>query len=99
MSRPPVFGHGEGRWSLGSEVRVFWWAGKPTGYPVLSFEELHADGVVAAITAGGPEGWTVQVSLGPLLDLRPPPGWPGAFNPSQVRRRGSPEESAGGTPC
>lgn len=99
MSRPPVFGQGEGRWSLGSEVRVFWWSAKPEGYPLATYTELHADGVVAAITRGGPEGWTVQVSLGPLRDLAPPAGWPGTFNPSQVRRRGAPEESPPGSPC
>lgn len=96
MSAPPVFGEGDELWGLGSTVRVHWWAPEcgdlpsyvkdpwaPLGVRIV---ERSAKGTVSALTAGGPEGWLVEVYLGPLLELSPPPGWPRTFNPSQVRR-------------
>lgn len=76
----PIFTDANGqRWSIGSEVVARWWRETNPG----EFLEESEVGTVHRVFAGGPEGWQVEVTFGPLLDahLRPQP-----FNPSQVER-------------
>ncbi len=47
-----------------------------------SVREQNDEGQVVGIARGGPEGWEITVSFGPLLDLL---GRPLKFNPSQIR--------------
>lgn len=65
MGAPPWFGPEGGRWTLGSNVRAHTWTLNPKTGEVC---EVSIDAVVAGIQKGGPEGWIVRVSFGPLLD-------------------------------
>lgn len=75
---PPIFGEHPKRWSVGSHVVAHWWESDGRG----GWTEAAESGQVVGLAPGGPEGWRVTVTFGPLLDLALRP--PEAFNPSQI---------------
>ena len=88
MSALPFFGEKGNRWSLGSNVIAFWWttpSPEELGGMLLGpklIEETSDACQVTGIRKGGPEGWLVTVTFGPLLDLTRTT----EFNPSQIRK-------------
>lgn len=58
-----------------------WWELEDPKDPESDRKEREDEGTVARIHAGGPEGWLVSLTFGPLFDLLRP----SEFNPSQLR--------------
>lgn len=63
MTRPPTFTDARGRvWSIGSHVLAHWWERSVVGTSERMIEASQT-GRVAAIVAGGEEGWTVTLAF------------------------------------